>query len=278
MKKLIFPTLAVWAVSCGGMYGVGGKVTRLAGGFEFTEGPALAPNGDIYYTDIRTSIIHICSVSGKHSVFRENSGKANGLLFDTAGNLYACECNNRQVTLTAPDGNVSVLADAYQGQALNSPNDLWIDPGGGVYFTDPRYGDRRDMKLSGENVYYIPPGGGSLIRVIEDLVRPNGIVGSQDGRILYVADHRGGEIYSYRVNADGTLCDKKLFASVGADGLCLDQDGNLYAASDAVYVFNPRGKLLRRIEVPEQPSNVCFGKDGRTLFITARKSLYAVRL
>jgi gluconolactonase len=271
--------LVLCVCSCKSYPDVGREVTRLATGFRFTEGPAVAPNGDIYFSDIPNERIHIWSANGGLSTFRENSGRANGLLFDALGNLGVCEGGNRRVTLTMPDGEIKVLADDYAGKKFNSPNDLWIDPEGGVYFTDPRYGkNRNDMEQDGEDVYYLLPGGEKVIRVIDDLVRPNGIIGTLKGETLYVADRGAQKTYTYKVNDDGTLSDKKLFIEEGSDGMALDSRGNLYITIDVVAVYSPEGKLLKKITVPETPSNVCFGKDGKTLFITARKSFYAVRL
>jgi len=183
------------------------------------------------------------------------------------------------VTAIAPDGTVTVLADSYGGKKLNSPNDLWVDPQGGVYFSDPRYGSQEGLEQDGFHVYYLPPGGKSLRRVIGDLVKPNGVVGTTDGKRLYVADAGDGKTYVYGIQADGSLADRKLIAPVGSDGMTLDEQGNLYLARNAVHVYSPDGKKLTEIEAPEAPSNVCFGgADRRTLFITARKGFYAIRM
>jgi len=278
--KSIFIIAAAGVVTvCAGIYpDVSSEVKQIATGFKFTEGPAVAPNGDIYFTDIPNNKIHIWSPKEQLSTYRENSGGANGLLFDSKGNLLICEGGNRRLTLINPKGKVTILADKFKGKKLNSPNDLWIDPKGGIYFTDPRYGKRDNLEQNGEHVYYLPPNGGAIKRVIDDMVRPNGIVGTTDGKKLYVADHGGKKIWSYNIDNDSTLTNKKLFATEGSDGMILDSKGNLYLTTDAVLVYNPEGKLLWRIEVPERPANVCFGKDEKTLFITARSSLYAIRL
>ena len=169
------------------------------------------------------------------------------------------------------------MADKYEGKPFNSPNDLWIDSKGGIYFTDPRYGPRDNLPQDGEHVYCLSADRTKLIRVINDMVRPNGVVGTPDGKLLYVADHGSNETYCYKINADGTLSDKKLFARQGSDGMTLDEHGNLYLTAQAVNVYDPAGKLIQTIELPETPSNVCFGgKNKKTLFITARTSLYSV--
>lgn len=257
----------------------GAKVEQLAGGFAFTEGPARDAQGNVYFSDIPNARIHKWSLDGKLSTFRENSGGANGLFFDRAGNLVACEGGNRRVTSIAPGGEVAILADSYGGKKLNSPNDLWVDPRGGVYFSDPRYGSQEGLEQDGFHVYYLPSDRKRLLRVTDDLVKPNGVVGSADGKLLYITDAGDGKTYVYRIQADGLLADRKLIAPVGADGMTLDEQGNLYLASGGVQVYSPDGKKLVAIEVPESPSNVCFGgADRRTLFITARKGLYAIRM
>ena len=258
----------------------GASVEKLAGGFAFTEGPAADAEGAIYFSDIHNNRIHRWSLDGKLSTFRENSGGANGLFFDKTGNLLACEGGGgRLVSINPPGDRVTVLADRYQGKRFNSLNDLWIDPKGGIYFTDPRYGrSRDDMEQGGEHVYYLSPDRKKLIRVIDDMVRPNGVIGTPDGRTLYVTDHGGGKTFSYAVNEDGTLSDKKLFAPEGSDGMTIDSEGNIYLTTIAVAVYNKQGEKIDAIEVPERPANVCFGgKDRQTLFITARTSLYSVR-
>ncbi len=170
-----------------------------------------------------------------------------------------------------------MLADKYQDKRFNSLNDLWIDTKGGVYFTDPRYGSRDNMEQDGEHVYYLTPDRAKVIRVIDDMVRPNGIIGARDGKKLYVTDHGGKQTFVYTINEDGTLSKKKLFASEGSDGMTIDNKGNVYLTTNVVAVYNKKGEKIDQITVPEQPSNVIFGgKDKKTLFITARTSLYSV--
>ena len=253
------------------------NVKQLVGGFKFTEGPAADAKGNIFFTDIPNNRIHKWSPEGALSTFRDNSGGANGLKFDKFGNLLACEGGNRRLTSIDPQGRVTVLADKYENKRLNSPNDLWIDPRGGVYFTDPRYGARDDMEQDGEHVYYLAPDRKTLLRVISDMTRPNGIVGTPDGKLLYVADHGANKTFVYTVNPDGTLSGKKLFAPEGFDGMALDAEGNVYMAGSGVSVHSPAGEKIETIKVPEQTSNVCFGgSDRRTLFIAAGTSLYAM--
>lgn len=266
------------AEKAGGLVAPGAKLETLADSFRFTEGPAADAEGNVFFTDIPKNRIHRYSRAGELTVFREDSGGANGLYFSSSGDLYVCEGNNGRLVSIDSSGKVTVLAAEYGGKRFNKPNDLWIDPQGGVYFTDPCYG-RIERTQDGEHVYYLSPDRSTVIRVIDDMVRPNGVIGTADGSILYVADHGGGKIFSYTVREDGTLAGKTLFADTGSDGLTLDSRGNLYVTTDAVLVYNPRGKLITRIETPKRPANVTFGgESGRTLFITARSHLYSIEM
>ena len=257
----------------------GAKVEKLAGGFRFTEGPAADAKGNIFFTDIPNNRIHKWSLEGKLSTFREKSGGSNGLYFDKKGNLLACEGGGRRLVSITPKGEVTVLADKYQDKKFNSLNDLWIDPKGGIYFTDPRYGNREGMEQDGEHVYYLSPDRKKIVRVINDMVRPNGIIGTRNGKRLYVTDHGGKKTFVYQINKDGTLSKKKLFAPEGSDGMTIDNEGNIYLTTNAVVVYNKKGEKIETIKVPEGPANVTFGgKDKKTLFITARTSLYSVRM
>jgi len=257
----------------------GAKVERLAGDFQFTEGPASDAKGNIYFSDIPNNRIHKWSLDGKLSTFRENSGGANGLFVDKKGNLLACEGGGRQLVSIDPKGNVTILADKYQGKRFNSLNDIWIDSKGGIYFTDPRYGSRDDMEQDGEHVYYLTPDQKNIIRVVNDMVRPNGLVGTANGKLLYIADHGGNKTYVYSINKDGTLSNKKLFAPEGSDGMTIDNEGNVYLTTKVVAVYNSKGQKIESIKIPEGPANVCFGgKDKQTLFITARSSFYSSQM
>ena len=277
--------LAVMLVSIGpgaekvSVIAPGAKVEKLAGGFKFTEGPASDAEGNVFFSDIPNNRIHKWSLDGKLSTFRENSGGSNGLYVDKKGNVLACEGEGRRLVSIDLKGNVTVLADKYQDKRFNSQNDLWIDPKGGIYFTDPRYGRRDDLEQDGEHVYYLSPDRKKIIRVVNDMVRPNGIIGTADGKLLYVADHGGNKTFVYTINKDGTLSNKKLFAPEGSDGMTIDNEGNIYLTTKVVAVYNSKGQKIESIEVPEGPANVCFGgKDTKTLFITAQTSLYSVRM
>jgi gluconolactonase len=253
-------------------------VKKLAGDFKFTEGPAADKEGNVFFTDIPNSRIHKWSVEGTLSTFLENSRQANGLYFDKDGNLIACAGGTGQMISIDPAGTITVLADSFEGKPFNSPNDLWIDPAGGIYFTDPRYGSRDNLPQGGEYVYYLSPDRKRVIRVIDEMVRPNGLIGTPDGK-LYVADHGAEQTFLYTINPDGTLTEKRLFVPQGADGMTMDERGNVYLTGEAVTVYDANGQLIQTIAVPERPSNVTFGgKDNKTLFITARSSLYSIEM
>ena len=258
----------------------GANIKKLAGGFRFTEGPAADLQGNIYFTDIPNNRIHKWSLDGALSTFLENSEGANGLYFDKDGNLLACQGGGRKLVSINPDGNIAVLADKYQDKSFNSLNDLWLDPKGGVYFTDPRYVRRRDdIQQDGEHVYYLTPNHKNVIRVIDDMVKPNGVIGTPDGKLLYVTDYRIKKTFVCTINNDGTLSNKKLFAPEGCDGMTIDNEGNIYLTTSIVAVYNSKGEKIETITVPETPSNLCFGgKDRKTLFITARTSLYSLQM
>jgi len=260
----------------------GATVEKVAGGFSFTEGPATDAEGNIFFTDIPNNRIHKWSLepdSAGLSTFRENSGGANGLYFEKDGNLLACEGGGRRLVSITANGEVTVLADKYQGKPFNSLNDLWIESKGGIYFTDPRYGNRDGMEQDGEHVYYLSADRKNLIRVIDDLERPNGLIGTPDGKLLYVGDHGGNKTFVYNINEDGTLSGKKLFAPEGSDGMTIDNEGNIYLTRGAVAVYNKEGRKIQTIKIPESPANVTFGgKDKQTLYITARTSLYSIKM
>ena len=255
------------------------KVVRLAGDFGFTEGPAADAEGNVYFTDIPNERILKWSPQDGVTIFREQSGRANGLRFDQDGNLIVCEMGNRRITAIDMRGRVTVLADRFEDNRFNSPNDLWVDPQGGIYFTDPRYGATDNLEITGYHVYYITPDRQMVRRVISDLTRPNGIIGTLDGSRLYVADDGAGSTYVYTPQPDGSLTNKRLFTSQGADGMTMDERGNLYLTGQDITIYNPDGKQIGSIGVSDAPANLTFGgPGGRLLFIAARMSLYAVRM
>lgn len=259
------------------------EVEKLAGDFKFTEGPAVDAKGNVYFTDIPDNLILIWTLDNKLDTFRINSGHANGLYFDKDENLLACEGEKGQITSTSPDGDYTSLATEYNGKRFNQPNDIWPDGKGGVYFTDPKYGSEdKELPQDGMHVYYINPDHTSVIRVCDDFEKPNGVIGTPDGKILYVTDAQAGKTYKYDIQKDGSLANKTLFVEFGCDGMTIDKAGNVYLTTSgkhAVDIFSPSGELLESIVIPEKPSNLCFGgKDRNQLYITARTSIYRVEL
>jgi len=254
------------------------KLVELGKDFKFTEGPAADADGNVYFSDVHASRTYKWSPDDGAKLFREETGSANGLAMDSASNLVACESANGRITSINAKGEVTVIADKYNGKRFNQPNDLWVDPKGGIYFSDPIYG-RAENTQGGEHVYYVSPDRKKVTRVIDDMVRPNGLAGTPDGKTLYVADHGAGKTWRYTIKPDGALADKTLFAASGSDGMKLDREGNVYLTTDAVVVYDPAGKEIAKIEVPQQPTNLCFvGKDRKTLFITARTGIYSIQL
>ena len=261
----------------------GARLEKLAGDFKFTEGPAVDATGNVFFTDQPNDRIVKWGIDGILSTFMQPSGRANGLYFDSKGNLLACADENNQLWSIDPSRKVTVLVKDYQGKLLNGPNDLWVTPDDGVYFTDPLYKrpywKRGPMEQDGQHVYYLSPDHTKLMRVTDDLKQPNGIIGTRDGKTLYVADIGAGKTYAYDIQRDATLSNKRLFCELGSDGMTIDEEGNVYLTGKGVTVFDRGGKEIAHIEVNEPwTANVCFGgKDRRTLFITASTGLYAIR-
>jgi gluconolactonase len=263
----------------------GAQVEKLAEGFAFTEGPAADRNGNVYFTDQPNNRILIWTAEGKLSVFHENPGRANGLYFDRNGQLLACSDMDNELWSIGMDGAHTVLVSDFEGKKLNGPNDLWLHPNGGIYFTDPlyvrRYWTRNpDMQQKGEYVYYLPPDRKTLIAVETNLKKPNGIIGSPDGKRLYVADIGDKKTYLYNIMPNGSLSDRKLFAHMGSDGMTIDRQGNIYLTGNGVTVFNPQGEQIEHIAVDANwTANACFGgKNMKTLFITASQCLFSLRM
>lgn len=262
----------------------GAKVEKLSGGYAFTEGPAMDTEGNVYFTDQPNDRIVKWSVDGKLSDYMKPCGRSNGLCFDGKGNLIACADEKNELWLISPDKKVTVLVKEYEGKLLNGPNDVWVRPDGGIYFTDPMY--KRDYwkrgpkEQDGEHVYFLSADYKTLKRVATDLKQPNGIIGTADGKTLYVADIGASKTYSYDIQADGSLANKKLFCGMGSDGMTIDERGNVYLTGRGVTVFDRAGERIENIAVPEGwTANVCFGgKDKRALFITASKGLYAIEM
>jgi gluconolactonase len=256
------------------------RIERATSGHQFTEGPVWSPEGFLLFSDTRAN--KIFKLAPGMPVFAEKPQGANGNTFDAQGRLYTCEFRERRVTRTAKNGSVEVLAEKWEGKRLNAPNDIVVRQDGNVYFTDPAFGssmDTRDLDFFG--VYRIAPKG-ELSLIVKSKTRPNGITLSPNGRVLYVADSDARTIRAWDLDKAGVPTNERTIISniEGVpDGIRTDERGNLYVAARALFVYSPQGKLLGTIEVPETPSNCAFGDpDHGTLFITARTSVYRVRL
>jgi gluconolactonase len=257
-------------------------VERAAHGFRFTEGPAWSREGYLLFSDIPGNRIMKHTPGRDTAVFREQSNMANGNAFDAQGRLYTCESQARRVTRTDRKGRVEVLAERWEGKRLNAPNDLVVSRNGHVYFTDPAFGSQEDAReLDFYGVYHITPKG-QLSVIARPAGRPNGITLSPNGRILYVANSDEHNIRAYDVDRGGEVSGERVLVSgiEGVpDGIRTDEKGNLYVAAKGVAVYTPEGVLLATIPVAEKPSNCAFGDaDLQTLYITARTSVYRVRL
>jgi gluconolactonase len=287
--------------------------TSAAALVSFLEGPAFDPKGDLYFSDIAGNRILRMTPQGVVSTFRADSGRANGNAFDHQGRLISCEGaergpggRRRIVRTDLATEAVTVLTDRYQGKRYNSPNDVCVDAGGRIWFTDPYYGDdRSSLELDAEAVYRIDPDGG-VVRVLSqpEIERPNGIAITPDGRTLYVVDSHGRpggnrKIWAFEVSESGAPTRRRLVFDFGkgrgGDGLRLDVRGNLWVAAGialprnagetidvpaGVYVISPQGTLLGRIPIPEDvTTNLAFGGPGRkTLYVTSGKAVYQVPL
>lgn len=262
----------------------GAKPEKLAGDFSFTEGPACDREGNVFFTDQPNNHIMKWSTDNKLSLFGSNFGRANGMYFDKKGNLISCSDEKNELWSIAPDGKVTVLIKDFEGKKLNGPNDLWIAPNGGIYLTDPFYKrtwwDHQSSEQDGQHVYYLAPGASKLVRVVTDFKQPNGIIGTPDGKYLYIADIKDNKTWRYAINQDGTLSGKKLFAELGSDGMTIDNKGDIYLTGKGVTIFDRDGVLLEKIPIDESwTANVCFGgKDRHLLFITASKSVYGIKM
>ncbi len=263
----------------------GAEVKLLADEFQFTEGPASDSEGNVYFTDQPNNRIMKWSTDGELSTFMQPAGRSNGLFFDSDGSLLACADEKNQLWDISVGKDVTVLVKDYKGKLLNGPNDLWLHPNGGIYFSDPLYKRpywERDpeMQQEGRYVYYLKPDRKTLRPVATDLVQPNGVIGTPDGENLYVADIGDKKTYVYDIEKDGSLNNRKLFCEMGSDGMTLDAQGNVYLTGRGVHVFNKLGEKIKHIEIDSGwTANVCFGgKDNKTLFITATKYLYALAM
>jgi gluconolactonase len=264
-----------------------GEVQRLATGFGFTEGPLWHPEGFYYFDDIRRSALYRLKPGTEPELVRANTGEGNGTTFDLKGRLVMCEGGNRRVTRMSADGRIEVLVDRYEGKRLNRPNDVVCRSDGTIFFTDP--GLRvplADRELPYAGVYRIAPDGTTAL--VADCEYPNGLAFSADERVLYVANTRWTQyIHALELDAGGSMVRRRIFADMSSDetdgvpdGMKLDVEGRLYCTGPGgTWVFAPDGSRLGIIRTPEVPANLAFGgPDLRTLFLTARTSIYAVRV
>jgi len=297
VKRILLMLVAVafvapaWAGDAKSVPGIGpkGDIKKVKTGFKFTEGPAADGKGNVYFSDIPATTIHIIDKDGKFSVFTDKSNRANGLMFNAKGELLACEMAGQIVAYDVATKKKRVLTDKYDGKPYNAPNDLVVDRAGGVYFTDPDFGALKPAPQDGTAVYYVAPKG-HVSRVTGNLPKPNGVILSPDEKTLYVIPSGSAEMLAHDVESPGKIGPGRVFCKLqqpkkgkgnsGGDGLTVDTKGNLYITSGlGLQVYSPKGKLLGIIAFPEQPANVTFGgPDNRTLFVTARTSLYTVEM
>jgi gluconolactonase len=263
------------------------EAERLATGFVFTEGPLWHPDGYFYFVDVRASKLYRVTPGRAPEVLREQTGGGNGTTFDLQGRLVLCEGDNRRVTRTAADGSIEILADRFEGKRLNRPNDVVCRSDGSIYFTDP--GLRvplAERELTQAGVYRIAPGG--TITLIADCEYPNGLAFSRDERVLYVANTRWtAYILAVELDAAGNPIRRRIFADMSSDetegvpdGMKVDVEGRVYCTGPGgTWVFASGGTRLGIIRTPEVPANLAFGgPDLRTLFFTARTSIYTMRV
>jgi gluconolactonase len=261
-----------------------GAVEKVESGFQFTEGPQWVPaTGTLLFSDIPASTIYEVQPPSSISVFLNPTNNTNGIGLDEAGLIVTCEHSGRRVARTLAGGSIVTVVDNYQGKKLNSPNDVIVRKDGNLYFTDPPYGlggNPSDLGFNG--VYQVRPSGGGTALIANDMQRPNGIALSPDGNTLYVDDTQTGELRAYALAPDGTagMAQKLATTSANPDGMTIDELGNIYVSDAAgIEVFRPDGTLIGAIAVPEKPTNCAFGGDDRlTLYITAQKSLYRVKM
>lgn len=262
----------------------GAELILISDRFTFTEGPAADQDGNVFFTDQPNDHIWKYSIEGELTLFMDETGRSNGMYFDHDGNLLSCADLNGEIWSISPGKDVTILVDEFNGKQLNGPNDLWVDPKGGIYFTDPYYQrdywERTEKEIEEERVYYLTPDHQQIIIAENEFVKPNGIIGTPDGEKLYVADIGDSKTYSYMINEDGTLTDKQLFAEMGSDGMTIDDQGNIYLTGRGVTVFNKTGDQIGHIPVPQGwTGNVTFiGPNRRTLFITASNSVYTMEM
>ncbi|MDB5246026.1 MAG: SMP-30/gluconolactonase/LRE family protein [Segetibacter sp.] len=261
----------------------GASIQLISKQFNFTEGPAADKAGNVFFTDQPNDKIWKYGTDGQLSVFLDKTGRANGMYFDAKGNLITCSDEQNQLWSIDPAGKATVLVNDFKGRRFNGPNDVWVHPKGGMYFTDPLYPRpwwKTKPDIEGERVYYLAKDSKEPILVASTLVKPNGIVGTPDGKYLYVGDIGGNKTFKYAIGADGTLGEPILFTAQGSDGMTIDNKGNIYLTGKGVTVYNSDGQKIEHIAVDAKwTANVCFGGKKRdTLFITASEGVYILKM
>lgn len=265
-----------------------GEVEKVQGGFGFTEGPAWDPSGVLYFSDIPNTTIHALDADGEVSTFTDQSNHTNGMLVASDGRLLACQMDGQVVAYDTESAEAEVLADEYEGERFNAPNDLVNDSSGGIYFTDPLFRAPTPLPQGVQAVYYID-GSGKVSRVTDDLPAPNGVGLSPDGKQLYVIPSHQDEMLVYDVSEPGKIDNQRVLCRVkqpagksetGGDGMAVDVEGNLYITTHlGVQIFSPEGEPRGLVQFPEQPANVTFGgEDRKTMYVTARSGLYRVAM
>ena len=250
--------------------------------FSFTEGQAVTKAGEVFFTDQPNNKIWKFDTKGKLSVFLDSAGRSNGMYFDSKGNLVTCADEKNELWKITPSGKATVLVKNFQNHRLNGPNDLWIDRSDNIYFTDPFYKrdywkhTTPDSALKGQHLYFLKKGKNKPVIIDSTLKQPNGIVGTADGKRLYVSDIGARLIYRYDIMKNGSVSNRTLFVEDLSDGMTVDEKGNLYLAGNGVTVYNPKGEKIQEIEIPSKwTANLCFGgSDRKILFITASEAVY----
>jgi gluconolactonase len=262
------------------------RVEKVVKDLHYAEGPVWSYDGFLLFSDTVVDQLRKLTPGAGDAVFAQRPGGAMGNAYDTDGRLYTCEFRERRVTRTSKNGKTEVLAERFEGKRLNAPNDVVVRRDGHVYFTDPAFGAQQDSReLDFYGVFHITPKG-ELELVAKWKTRPNGIALAPDGRTLYVSDSDDHSVRAYDLDRKGVASSERVIIEKIPgipDGLRTDQNGNLYVAAKNVYVYEvpDKGetKLLGQVPLGETPSNLAFGDpDMETLYITARTSIYRVRL
>ncbi|MDR2815948.1 MAG: SMP-30/gluconolactonase/LRE family protein [Proteiniphilum sp.] len=280
---LLFMTAITLFGQESGIVAENAEIRQAGTGYTFTEGPAVSHDGQIFFTDQPNNRIYVWDETEGIKLWSDDTGRSNGMYFNAAGQLIACADLHNQIIRFDRDKNKHALFENYKDKHLNGPNDLWIAPNGDIYFTDPyyhrNYWEEGHTEVQDARGVYHLSHTGTVSRVVDDYKQPNGIIGTEDGKTIYVADINDRKIWKYEIRPDGTLTGKTFFAPEGSDGMTIDNKGNIYLTTGKVKVYSPEGKLIQEIETPEFPSNVCFGgKDRDILFITARTSVYTLKM